>query len=115
MAAISVIVGSAVTGKCVRKTESRTAFASVICAIIRPEASMAPPVIRSGSVQRARAMALEGYPIGYMMGNRSRRPRGKIMRPAHLLVSIVAVAAAASAQPAARIVAIGDVHGDFDA
>src|SRR4051812_24917535 len=51
-AAISVIVGSAVTGKLLRNTESRTALASVICAIISPDATMALAVLASGVVQR---------------------------------------------------------------
>src|SRR4051812_18819511 len=52
-AATSVIVGSAVTGKWLKKTESRTAFASVIWAIINPQASMALAVLASVLVQRA--------------------------------------------------------------
>jgi hypothetical protein len=37
-----------------------------------------------------------------------------MMRHAGLLAWILAVASAATAQPAARIVAVGDVHGDFE-
>jgi hypothetical protein len=78
---------------------------------------MALPVIGSGRVQRCRGMALEAYTIGYMMGNHSHGSAAKTMRHARLLIWVLAVSAAASAQsaPGGRIVAVGDVHGDFDA
>src|SRR4051812_24769017 len=65
-AAISVIVGSAVTGKWLKNTESRTAFASVIWAIINPQASMALAVLASVLIQRVRDTVAEytkGVPV----------------------------------------------------
>jgi len=48
------------------------------------------------------------------MGNHSKSSPGQKMRHARVLAWILAAASAATAQPSARIVALGDVHGDFD-